>query len=301
MSNVSNTNTNTNTNVNDITIASSAVLVDLTIRGWTGKKQDKEVSDEVGHTKNATTSKAGAYQKNLLAGSSQLDYINKYAAMVRKWHMWNTLPWSDSGTRLLPAIKFQEYMAELGAHETEYNRRVAEFTNEYTLLIQAAQFSLGDMFKIDDYPDPSEIPAKFELRSAVYPLQETGDFRVDIGNQGLDELRQQFQRQQDARLNEAMGEVRERVKSSLEKISSQLRVTEDGKKGRIHDVTIETALEVCDALDGFNLTRDPELDRLKNDMRVVLSGYDAAELRKDDVIRQYMKNDVDDLLEKFSW
>lgn len=293
--------TTINTNINDITIASSAVLVDLTIRGWTGKKQDKEVSDEVGHTKNATTSKAGAYQKNLLAGSSHLDYINKYASMIRKWHMWNTLPWSDSGTRLLPAIKFQEYMAGLGAHEAEYNRRVADFVSEYTLLIQAAQFSLGDMFKIDDYPAPSEIPAKFELRSAVYPLPDTGDFRVDIGNQGLNELRQQFQRQQDARLNEAMGEVRSRIKDALSKISKQLKVDEDGKKGRIHDVTIETALELCSALDGFNLTRDPELDKLKKNMHMVLTGYDATELRKDDVVRHYMKTEVDDLLEKFSW
>lgn len=294
-------NTNTNTNANDITLTSSALLVDLVIRGWTATKQDREVSDEVGQSKGATTPKAGVYQKNLLAGSSHLDNISKYAAVIRKWHAWATLPWSDSGTRLLPAIKFQEYMAQLGAYEAEYNRRVAEFVNEYTLLIQAAQFSLGSMFKASDYPDPSEIPAKFELRSAVYPLPDTGDFRVDIGNQGLNELREQFQKQQDTRLNQAMGEVRDRIKEALNKISKQLRVDEDGKKGRIHDVTIETALELCDALDGFNLTRDPELDKLKHDMRVVLTGYETAELRKDDVVRHYMKTEVDSLLEKFSW
>jgi len=289
-----------NVNNNDVTIASSAVLVDLTIRGWTAKKQDKEVSDEVGQNKGATN-RAGVYQKNLLAGSGQLDDITKYAAIIRQWHNWNTLPWSDSGTRLLPAARLQEYMAQYGAHEAEYNRRVQEFVNEYTLLVQAAQFSLGAMFKADDYPDPSEIPAKFEMRSAVYPLPETGDFRVDIGNQGLSELREQFARQQDARLNEAMTEVRSRVKSSLEKISKQLRVDENGKKGRIHDVTIESALELCDALDGFNLTRDVEIEELKSNIRMVLTGYEPAELRKDEVVRKYMKEEVDALLDKFAW
>jgi hypothetical protein len=157
------------------------------------------------------------------------------------------------------------------------------------------------MFKADDYPDPSEIPAKFEMRSAVYPLPETGDFRVDIGNQGLSELREQFARQQDARLNGAMTEVRSRVKSSLEKISKQLRVDENGKKGRIHDVTIESALELCDALDGFNLTRDVEIEELKSNIRMVLTGYEPAELRKDEVVRKYMKEEVDALLDKFAW
>lgn len=290
-----------NANNNDITLASSALLVDLSIKGWTAKKQDREVSDEVGHSKGAASSKAGIYQKNLLAGSEELASINKYAALIRQWHIWNTLPWSDSGTRLLPASKFQEYMAGLGAHEAEYNRRVAEFVNEYTLLVQTAQFALGSMFKASDYPDPSDIPGKFELRSAVYPLPETGDFRVDIGKQGLDELRQQFERQQDARLNEAMGEVRNRIKEALHKISNQLNVDENGKKGRIHDVTIETALEICGALDGFNLVRDPQLEQLRQDMHRVLTGYEIADLRKDDVVRHYMKSEVDTLLEKFTW
>jgi hypothetical protein len=114
-------------------------------------------------------------------------------------------------------------------------------------------------------------------------------------------LREQFARQQDARLNEAMSEVRSRVKSSLEKISKQLRVDENGKKGRIHDVTIESALELCDALDGFNLTRDVEIEELKSNIRMVLTGYEPAELRKDEVVRKYMKEEVDALLDKFDW
>ena len=52
-------------NANDITIASSAMLIDLTIRGWSGKKQDREVADEVGSAKGATASNAGTYQKKI--------------------------------------------------------------------------------------------------------------------------------------------------------------------------------------------------------------------------------------------
>ena len=287
-------------NANDVTIASSAMLVDLSIRGWTGKKQDREVSDEVGQNKGATTARAGVYQKNLLAGCQELVNISKYATIIRAWHASRTLPWSDSGTRLLPAIGFEQYMQGMSVHEAHYTSLVDAFVRSYSLLIQSAQFSLGALFKHSDYPDPSEIPSKFELRWATYPLPTAGDFRVDIGNEGLTILRQQFEKQQQARVAEAMAEVRDRIKTSLTKISNQLRIEESGAKGRIHESTIESAIELCDALDGFNLVRDPELIQLKKDMRMTLNGLDANDLRKDDVVRGYAKEEVDALLEKFS-
>lgn len=287
--------------MNDVTIASSAMLVDLSIRGWTGKKQDREVSDEVGANKGATTANAGVYQKNLLAGSQELININKYATLIRAWHASRTLPWSDSGTRLLPAISFERYMQEMSEHEAHYTSLVNAFVQAYSLLIQSAQFSLGALFKHSDYPDPSEIPSKFELRWATYPLPTAGDFRVDIGNEGLSVLREQFAKQQETRIAEAMSEVRERIKTSLTKISNQLRIEEDGKKGRVHESTLESAIELCDALDGFNLTKDPELIQLKKDMRMTLQGIDVQDVRKDDVVRGYAKEEVDALLDKFSF
>jgi hypothetical protein len=34
---------------------------------------------------------------------------------------------------------------------------------------------------------------------------------------------------------------------------------------------------------------------------MVLTGYEPAELRKDEVVRKYMKEEVDALLDKFAW
>ena len=286
--------------MNDITLSSSAVLVDLTIRGWTGKKLDKDVSNEIDAAK-ATQVKAGAYQKNLLAGSEQLASVNQYAMMIRAWHAKVTLPWSDSGTRLLPTSSLQRYMQELSDHEVEYRARVSDFQQAYTTLIQAAQFRLGQLFKLSDYPDPSEIPGKFELRTAMYPLPEAGDFRVDIGNAGLAELRATYQEQQQKRIQEAVDDVRDRVKTALQKISNQLRIEPDGTKGRMHEVTLENAIELCNDLNGFNLTRDPELDRLKKEMHDILMGVDIKEMKRDEFLRRQAKQDVDALLDKFNF
>ena len=284
----------------DITIASSAMLVDLNIRGWTAKKQDREISNEVTASKGARTSNAGVYQKNLLAGSIELADINKYATHIRQWHAARTLPWSDSGTRLLPAAVFQDYMAEFGQHEIEYNNRVAALEAAYGQIVQAAQFTLGSMFKADDYPDISEIKHKFDIRCSFYPLPEEGDFRVDIGQMGLDDLKDRFAKQQEERIASAVGDIKDRVKDILGKIAHVLRVDADGSKGRIHDGTFESAIALCDTIATFNLTNDPELTALRKEMKAMLSGMDTSDLRKDDTVRAYAREEVNALMSKFN-
>ena len=75
-----------------ISIASSAVLIDLNLSVWTARKLDRNVSKEIDARKQATT-RAGNYNKHILAGSDQLDAINKLGGEIREWHTRQTLPW----------------------------------------------------------------------------------------------------------------------------------------------------------------------------------------------------------------
>jgi hypothetical protein len=74
-----------------ISIATSAVLIDLNISVWTARKLDKRVSKEIDINKGTTTN-AGNYNKHLLAGSDQLEKIQKLATEIRDWHGRYTLP-----------------------------------------------------------------------------------------------------------------------------------------------------------------------------------------------------------------
>ncbi len=48
-------------------LSSSALIVNLSLSVWTGRKLDKRVSEEVDQ-QNSTKTRAGNYHKNLLAG-----------------------------------------------------------------------------------------------------------------------------------------------------------------------------------------------------------------------------------------
>ena len=66
-------------------IQNSAMLVDLNISVWTGRKMDKKVSDEIDASKN-TKARAGNYHKKLLAGTQKLEQLQKLVATIRIWH-----------------------------------------------------------------------------------------------------------------------------------------------------------------------------------------------------------------------
>ena len=164
---------------NSISIASSAMLVELSISAWTARKLDKKVSAQVDLDKHAKT-RAGNYNKNLLAGTGFLDTINKFAASSRHWHSTQTLPWSDNGLRLLPMSNFLSYKQNLVTLEQNYQALVDKFIVAYPNLVSAAAFQLGDLFDRNEYPEVEVVAKKFKFRVNYLPVPMAGDFRIDI-------------------------------------------------------------------------------------------------------------------------
>ena len=285
---------------NVASISSSAVLVDLNISVWTGRKMDKKISAEI-DADHSTQVRAGNYHKALMAGAQELEAISKYASQMRQWHSQKTLPWSDAGTRLVPTVRLFDYKAELAIREREFEHLINEFLIAYDTLVQGAQFRLGSLFNADEYPPRDVVASKFGMRYVFSPLPTSGDFRVDIGNEGLEELKQQFDTQQDRYIQQAMLDVWLRVKDVAERLSNQLRVDDSGGKGKLYQSTLDGALELCEMLRSMNLTNDPELDQVRKNLQMTLQGVDLKELKKDEQVRLSVKSEIDDLISKFNF
>jgi hypothetical protein len=88
-------------------LSSSALVVNLSLSVWTGRKLDKRVSEEVDQ-QNSTKSRAGNYHKNLMAGSGKLTEITKIANAIRSWLYGVTQPGGDNGAgRNLDAERYR--------------------------------------------------------------------------------------------------------------------------------------------------------------------------------------------------
>ena len=279
-------------------LSSSAVLVNLSLSVWSGRKLDKRVSQEVDAAK-STKTRAGNYHKNLLAGTDKLDAINKVAGAVRTWHYTVTQPWSDNGARILNAEQMFDYKARLVEFEREFVGKVHEFLNEYDNLVSAAAFSLGDLFDRDEYPTREEIEQKFGFGYTIEPLPQSGDFRVEIGDEGLRELQAQYEQAITNRVEQAMRDSWDRLHDVLSKMSERLESTEDGKRKIFRDSLVENAHELCNLLKHFNVNQDVRLESMRMELSNLLSGVDAETLRESDELRDNTKRKVDALLGKF--
>ena len=280
-------------------LSSSALIVNLSLSVWTGRKLDKRVSEEVDF-RAATKTRAGNYHKNLLAGSSKLTEITKVANAIRSWLYGVTQPWGDNGDRILNMAYFLEFKDRLTDYEQQFGLSVNNFLNDYDTLVAAAAFQLGDLFNREDYPMREAIESKFGFRYSMTPLPQSGDFRVDIGEDGLRELQSQYESVLEQRVVGAMTEAWERLHDCLTRMSERLEDSDDGKRKIFRDSLVENAIEICGLLKSFNITGDVRMDEMRKQLEDTMRGVDADALRNSDSLREQTKRKVDAILNKFN-
>lgn len=276
-------------------IASSAVLIDLSISTWTGRKLDKRASNDVTASNNAAKGVANVHKK-LLGDCAELDAVQKFAANARNAHYAMTMPWSDLGLRLCPTTKYiadngyERTMTEL---QTEFARLTDAFLQAYDWEIQNAQLKLGALFSHDDYPTRDSLAAKFKFRFTAMPLPDVGDWRLDIGNEAAASMREQYEKFYSDQLAKAMADVWQRTHDALSKMSERLDYA--GKEDRkvFRDSLVENVQEIVDLLGTMNITNDPAMADAHRRLDAAMQGITPDALREDAYLRAQTKREVD--------
>jgi len=281
-------------------LSSSAMLLDLNISVYTGRKQDKATAEEVNTAKNTRNTRAASVYKSLFVGDADLEAINSHAGKVRSWLYSVTLPWTDGGTRLVPTKAFFDVSHELSEHEKEFNRLVDQFTANYAVKISAQAFKLGKLFDAVEYPTVDAITHKFALRYHFTPVPEAGDFRVDIPAQAVQQLKDKFEQATKTRIQEAMQEPWNRLYEEVKHIKDKMAPREDGTTQKLYASMLENALGLCATLESLNVLDDPDLEAARRALQLSLEDVDIKSLRQSPELRQSLIVKMDDLSEKFS-
>jgi hypothetical protein len=285
-------------------IDTCAMLVELSVSQWTARKLDRTVSDELVANKHAQDKGAARVNKHLLAGRTELEVITKFVTETRATVYDNTLPWSDSGIRLLPSAKFMEFNAKLQQAEDKFYGLVTEFVTVYPSLITAQAMALGNMFKREDYPHPSDIEHRFRFSVNYMPVPSSGDFRVDIGNDAQEELRKKLSALADERVEHAMKDIKTRLLDHLKRMSDRLTidyVSGEAVPRKFHDSLLDGAHDLCEMVQSLNVINDHQLADARKALLKAIGNVDVKDLRKDVGARTEVKTQVDDILSKFNF
>ena len=273
----------------------NACICELNISVWTARKHDKAASREVKFDKGAHSDDAARVNKNLMAGMANLKKVTDFVASTRSNFYTMTLPWSDSGQRLIPMAQFFELKQWINTQEIEFNSIVGEFLREYPTLISAQAFQLGALFNRNEYPSVDEIRHKFGFRVGFLPLPQAGDFRVDATTEVINEMEEQYKETLNTRIQQVNEDLWERLHSTIKHMADRMGVGADGKKNIFRDSMVDNAVDLCDLLKRLNITNDQKLEKARASLESALLGVDATELRKEGA-REEMAIKLDSIL-----
>jgi len=276
-----------------MSLTSTAILVELNISSWSGRKLDRKVSQEVNQSKSANRD-ASRVNKNLFAGSDRLEKINNFVSALRQEYYAMTLPWSTSGARILPFKQIFEFREWVSAKEQEFDDMVKLFLHEYSTLISAQAFRLGTMFDAREYPSAAELQGKFKFGYVLLPLPTSGDFRIDTENEMRVELQTQYEKAFEERTNAAMQDLWDRLYTTVEHLRDKCAM----EKTIFRESTLDNAMELCALLTRLNVTGDETLEARRKELEIALLGVNTEGLRKDEGVRNDTKTKMDALLSK---
>lgn len=282
-------------NVSVPSISSSALLVELSISSWTGRKLDKTASKEITAQKNAAIGIANV-NKKLLGDCAELDAVLKFGANSRNAHYAMTMPWSDTGLRLLPTAGFFDYEQQISELRTEYYKLVEKFLEAYQWEIIQAEAKLGDMFNRDEYPTTDSLRDKFRFGVNYIPLADAGDFRLDINNEASQVLADKYQSYYATQLQNAMADVWGRAHDALSKMSERLDYSDKDTKKVFRDSLVDNVIDLLGLLDVCNVTGNNDMTTMRMKLEDTLRGVTPDALREDEYLRLRTKQNVDAII-----
>lgn len=291
-----------------ISLATSALLVSVDVNVWSGTKQDRAISDEITSSKKADSS-AGRFVKNLLADDKFHKRVLNYRQTIYNWLKRSTYRWNNTQD-LLPVVDLIKFREEYAQHETQFYKMLDDFLANYRSIVSNMAFKQGDMFNIEDYPSEEQVRRKFGCRLYVAEVPEQ-DFRCQVAQDLAEDLKQRYQRQAEEIVNNVVDEQIERISEVIESISHccGVDVITDSQSGeqqvkrrKIYETTIEKAKNLCKTIKGFKLKNDEKSNKLLDvvtKLDQALHGVDSELIRENDVVRNKVKNEVDEILGKF--
>jgi hypothetical protein len=271
------------------------MLVELNISNWAGRKKDNRASADVTSQNYAATGVANV-NKKLLADNADLKAIQTHVTAMRNMHAAMTMPWSNSGLRLLPTAQYFKYTGAMSDMENKFWDLVNAFLGKYNDAVIDVQMLLGDLFSRDDYPSAEELQRKYRVHINYMPLPDAGDFRIDISNEALREVKEQYADFYTTQYNTAMNDVWTRLHKALTNMSERLDYGSKEDKKVFRDSLVGNVNDMVELLRVCNVTSSPQMAQMADKLEEAMAGVTPDGLREDDTFRAETKRAVDDAI-----
>lgn len=274
-----------------------AMLASLKISRWSGSAVDREVTEDTNERYNADLKKAGRYTKSLVASHFMSDF-NSACSAASATHKLLTSPWDDDGTRILTTRGHPAYTEQMRIRRHNIERAADELcTPEVMANIKAdARQRLGAMYKEENYPPVDEIRAHIGMKVEIMPMPEVSDFRANLSADQVKVITRDIEKRIEARIQATITDVYLRAR---EVVTRMVETLKDEDKTVKHSLIVSVK-ELTDLMPSLNLTDDPKLEKLREQMVNDLTPYHPTDLQDDAKTRKKVGDQADRILRKIN-
>jgi len=268
-----------------------AMLVSLNISVWQGHFKDKSVTQEITTTKQAEND-AGSWWTYLIPPRDLKPIVNA-ADDARNLMYKLTLPWNDNGVRILPSKMFLDFNKQMREKLNKYDEAVEEFIKQYPQIIEHAKKRLGKL-PAKRIPEISEIKNKFGYSLNIYPLPDAGDFRAEVDESVVEEIKNKITSSITTASEKAINKIWQQLYELVEKVENTL--SDPNKKFK--NSLITNLSEFCALMPKLDITEDDNLEKIRQEVMDKIAKMYPDTLREAKVIRQNTAKAARELKEK---
>ena len=280
-----------------VPLSRKAVLVAVNISQWSARKLDRKVTEETNTRYNASSDAIRA--NKLLLEKESLAELTTMVSKARQYHYKMTRPWADEGPRILPNVLFHKFSEEFRTMKREFADAADRFAAAYPEFIEERRIALGDTFNEADYPPVADIRSKFNLDLSILPFPEASDFRSDLDDDTVAEIKAQLQTSAASVLDGAMKHTVEEIVKHVGKMATVLAEFElgTGQSGSFRNSLVGNVRKLAELLPAFNLTEDARLTQIIERIKSELCVEEAEDLRKNEDVRESVQRSADEIVE----
>lgn len=240
--------------------------------------------------------RAGRFNKRLLLDCYELRDTNSAYNDVYQYHMLNTVPWTDTGLRMLPAHMYFEYTQGMRELMDKARAASAKLAAKWDDLVAADLARLGPLGNCDDYP--RDISQCYGVSLSFMPVPTASDFRVKISDEDRASLESAIAEAEAGVTKHLLAEMLEPIERAVTKLAVPI-----GAEGSIfRDTLLSNITEVAQRARKLNLTGDPSVTAIVDAINGAIGGYAQApdRLREDIGARNDAQEKLADIMAKMS-
>ena len=280
-------------------ISARALLVNTTVRVWTGEKRDRAITREICDLKGAADNAVRA-NKSLLGET--IKPVQTAERAVRAAVNERTLPWMDDGTRILKGAAFLAFTESMAAPIRGFDAAVEAFIAAYPEIRHDARHRLGSAYADSDFPAQARLRDRFGVKLTYLPVPSSDDFRVQLAAEEIAAVRRNAEDALRGTVNDAVRALLDRLHEPVARLATRLRLFRRKSNGRVEhpfrDTLVENLRAIVKLAPMLNLMDDPRIADLCADIERHLTAHEPDELRNSPRLRADVANQADEILRR---